>query len=219
MFGQIMACTMHFRTVLNDASEITLVRFNEFMTAAHNWWVNVMMPNLNAEYTYFATAMSEISGFTVGDGETEPEWDEVNLTFGQVGLDTSDLGVAATIMGDPLPTTVAAVINMNTGLAGRRNRGRMKLGGLSEADNASFALMGAVTQAALQADFTTLIDDGLISATPSNSQMVPVVFSKRKLHFLALGQPPRLASEQITEAVVTQNWGQQRSRRQALTGA
>jgi len=217
-FGQVISNVMHFRTVLDDNTEISLTRFNEFLASANAWWVGTMMPNLHESYVMGSTGMVELAGFTVGEDEEQPPWEVVNLTFGAQGLNNDDLGTAGAQAGDPLPTTVAAVINMLTGLAGRRNRGRFKLGSLSEPDNASFGLMGAVTLDALQTDFTTLIDAGITSTTGGSQQMVPVVFSLRKLHDMLTTDKMRLASERITFAQVSQNWGQQRSRRQEFGG-
>jgi hypothetical protein len=214
LHGQIVATSLHFRTVASDGSDFDATRMSEFLAAAHAWWITNAIPKLNVDYTYFATGITEIAGVTVTG--SMPEWSTVTLNYGAAVVNTSNIGTAGGEAGNPLPNQTAMIVNSLTGLAGRRNRGRMKIGGLNESDNNDAGLLEEVTRAAWQTPLTTLATDGFTSTTPTPYQFVPVVFSKRKIFFSSPIASMRTYSERVTALTVNINWGQQRSRRQDL---
>jgi len=217
--GQVVSNVIHFKTT--DLAAGTAVPFADFRALAEaldDWYNLQVVPKLNESYLYFATGLSEVTGWTL-DGEPGSEA-LATLTFGNVTLVTTNFANPGLVTGDPMPNQTSLIANAMTSLAGRRNRGRVKVGALSESDNDVTGLLVSTALTAWQNVFSGLATTGFEIPDASGTFYRWCILSKRDLAFLEPGSEPiRDRAAKVEQAVVSANWGQQRSRRQVIGGS
>jgi len=98
----------------------------------------------NAGITYFSWTLQQLRGGTV-----TPVASECRRTGGILYQGVPGGTLVGAISGDPLPPQNAFVSTLNTGLAGKRRRGRMYLAGLTETEQSGGSwITSKVTQMA-----------------------------------------------------------------------
>jgi hypothetical protein len=209
--NQQVTNVLMYKTVLNDNTTLPTNFMFQFATHMASLWNLWIRPFVSAQLVHFQTQVVEITGWQVVPQPGDPP-QKVVLSFGDQRTNNDYLGTPGAVAGDPMPTTVPAVINLRTGLAGRRNRGRIKQGGLLEVDNDATGRVSATARGVIDAAYINL-KAPLIPSTPVN-QVELSVFSQTKLLTQTPNTNIRLAAEIVTEIVTSPIWGSQRSRRQ-----
>lgn len=214
--GQTVANVLHYKTVLDDNSTLPTNFMSQFAIQMGTLWNSQIRPMVTAQLQHFRVEVTEITAWQVVAQPGTPS-NRVVLILGDRARDETFLGTPGAIAGDPLPTTVAAVVDLRTLLAGRRNRGRVKQGGLLEVDNGPDGRVTPTARGVIDTAWENYRQI-LIPSTPV-LQVNLSVFSKTKLLTQAPGTNIRLAAEAVAVAKATAIWGQQRTRRQRDGGA
>lgn len=207
---QLFVNNLHFRTKELSDSPMSSGDMLLACTTLTDRWALQIVPFLHESYVLAFGDFTEVDGWYLWEDPDgiKPDRKRLILTRNRRYFPaTTQQGL---VTGDPLPNTIAAVVQLNTDRIGRRRRGRLKLGPYAESQNTGNE-MTAGLHTSLNTGVNLMLADVTIAgmAGPLES----VVFSPTSLLELAAPGDPYSHCTPIINGTVTYAWGTQRTRK------
>lgn len=209
MLGQQIVNTSHWEVVGGGVGIVPLAEFNAFVAAVADRWLGTWVPLLRPDYVYQKTTVLEIDGQQAIAPPPQPPRPLRRLLYGERREDFSGTGTqGGGPAGDNLPMTTSGVVHWFTSFAGRRFRGRMKVGPFAEGQSTGdqMTLGTSVAMNASANGYRAIFVQG-------TTQFEMVVFSRRQYFSTAITDPPNFGGFHVISHAVPLTWGVQRSRK------
>lgn len=216
--AQSQAVVNNFHLRLTDPADGPLgsSQLTDILNVVNTRWAASIAPFLHTDYSVVSYVCSEITGFTSIEDPPQSGIFKKKLTIGFQRFITPTVPVAGEQTGDSLPLTVAAVAHLDTAFAGRRNRGRLKLGPYGELDNTGNQ-MNATLRDAIKNGVLSVMAHYAVAGIASG--LDPVVFSQTSLFAGAAPGSPSDHTALVVGVTVPLTWGTQRTRKFAAGGS
>lgn len=204
-----------WRTSVIGTSPLTQTEMGEALGIIGLRWQNNVLQLLSSTYQVDTHVMQEVIGYSVEPDPNRPGEFLYKLTFEKQAEIPVTTSITGAIPGDPLPNTVAGVIHLDTGLVGRRKRGRMKLGPFAETQN-SGNQMTAGTASALDTQLNAYLAS--VSIAAGTKTLVNCVLSPTTLFGTQFPGDPYGSSFPTIGHTTALTWGTQRTRKYGTGG-